>query len=506
VALRGIVIQLMKIADAQLSLDLQVKLTLYFAAEFFKCGEYALAVECYDTALAKCEIMEDTDSSKIIRQKVTAIQSIVRSNSIELNSIKYCCIAPMTVSRLLICLKKLRCSLEDVFTLTTKQQEDNSWLILNSSKLILEISQPLVWLSCGKYVTESVFYSAICMESVINLCTVRHMKFRMKLYLTAFYSTLSQGSVDEAGAIFQHTTKQCMELKEREELDPPLPEKTVLCIEQCMLDLSIMKFVLDFWRDPDSLNFSSEHLEKCHTIKHADIRRSFLDLCICECVRLHFLTSGNINEPYRKRSANISRAVAAIFSSYQVPSKSSAEESEENVTIPVDSLVSKLTIFGLFEILCVTVFDSSEPSDHEMVVKVCAAAETLMQNQSGMHISEYYADILLLQKVYLFQHIQVSEEKFAAIHQLLSELESTLFSERAYRKKSFLKKIILIIWQRYLYPLLQSLLSSFDIESATIDAAKCAEALLLTVKVFDAVFDEDPILHYALEPHGTGSF
>ena len=489
------VAQFMKTAVAQLSVDLQVRLSLFFAGEFFKCGEYNLAIESYDFAISKCEGPDINDALKAVKEKTLALQSIVRCNLHELNSIKYCYIAPMTVSKLLQCLQKLRLSMDSIFALSVKQQEDYAWLVLNSAKLILEVSQPLVWLNCGKYVTESVMFAAICMESVINLCTVRHMQFRMKLYGTAFYSALGQGTIDEAAAILQHASNQCNELKTREELDPPVPEKTVLCIEQCNLDLAVMKFSLAFWKDSDALNFSPANLSTYYNGHHPDLQRSFLDICVCESIRLHYLTSGNRNENYRKRSANIVKAAAALFSTYQLPGNEindSAPQGENN-------LAKQLTLSGLFEILCVVVIDfADEPSEmtDDLVAKIYALAQEVFEANPAPTLTDYKSDINLLERIYSYQRVSANlQQKFGALRDLLTALEDTMFSERAYRKKSFLKRISNLVWQKFLYPSLQTLLSDFG--SQPIDDIY-AESLILVMKTFDATFIEDPVLYGTL--------
>ena len=483
VALRALVTNFMKIAVAQLSSDLQVKLSLFFAAEFFKSGVYDLAVECYETAISICEA-DGGDSLKAIKDKAVAMHSIVRSNLHDLISIRYCYIAPMTVSKLLQCLQKIRLSMEGVFSLSSKQQEDYAWLILNSSKLILEISQPLVWLNCGKYITETVLYAAICMDSIINLCTVRHMQFRLKLYTTAFYSALTQGSMDEAAAIFQYATSQCTELKEREELDPPLPDKTVLCIAQCSLDLAVMKFSLDFWKDSDTLSFNTANLEKYYTGQHSELSRSFMDICLCECIRLHYLTSGNNNETYRKRSANVIAAATSVFESSEL----------------ADSLAQKLSLVGLFELLLVVVVDSVEVATNHggLVTKICTLAEEIFGQNPTPSVTDYWNDIVLLKKLYGVLRSANLEEKLDALKDLLVSIEDTMFSERAYRKKSFLKKVSIVIWQRVLYPSVQEYLSDFQSDNANSPISNCADALVLLLKTFDAAFLEDPVLYGAL--------
>ena len=51
--------------------------------------------------------------------------------------------------------------------------------------------------SCGKYICSTNTFAVMCLESVINLCTARHLSTRMKLYAAAFYGSLTQGKKNE---------------------------------------------------------------------------------------------------------------------------------------------------------------------------------------------------------------------------------------------------------------------------------------------------------------------
>ena len=55
------------------------------------------------------------------------------------------------------------------------------------------------------------------MESVINLCTTRHLKFRMKVYTSAFYNTIIYGSEEDSQRYLAHVTAQVKNLRAQEE-------------------------------------------------------------------------------------------------------------------------------------------------------------------------------------------------------------------------------------------------------------------------------------------------
>ena len=211
VALRGVALSLIKNGDLRLSPDYQVKLCMHMASDFYAHGEYSLALELFELALARCDNISVEQLS--IRNSVQSLQNIVRSNYATILQLKNPYAAPMIVSKSLLCLQQLRISLENLFDLPVRQQEHLAWQVLNSCKLIMEIGQPLIWSSCSKYVTETMLFAAVSMEAVINLCTVRHMQFRMKIYSSVFYATLAYGVTDEAAAILQHATQQVQRAK-----------------------------------------------------------------------------------------------------------------------------------------------------------------------------------------------------------------------------------------------------------------------------------------------------
>merc|ERR1711991_76398 len=98
-----------------------------------------------------------------------------------------------------------------------------------------------------------LLFSAMCMESVVNLCTTRHLRFRMKLYVSAFYTTMIYGSEDDSQRYLTHVCKQVENLRAQEELDLPLPAKTEASLLEAEVDIATMKAILNYWLTPDKL-------------------------------------------------------------------------------------------------------------------------------------------------------------------------------------------------------------------------------------------------------------
>ena len=110
-------------------------------------------------------------------------------------------ISPMSTSQILSCITRLRQSIDRLLDLSPSYQEKYAYLILNSVKLIYSYGKPLIWLGCGKYIYESFIYATLSMDSVINLCTARHLSLKMKLTSCAFIAILTYGTIDEARGI-----------------------------------------------------------------------------------------------------------------------------------------------------------------------------------------------------------------------------------------------------------------------------------------------------------------
>jgi len=261
--------------------------------------------------------------------------------------------------------------------LSPKEQESMSWQVLNSCKLLYSLAQPLIWLDCGKYVIESLVFAFLCMESVISLCSARHVNMRLKLLASAFAAALSSpgGKIEEATKILDLAAKTVSELREREEQDMPIPIKNEAPLVCAEADVGVMRCVLSFWSNPDTFDVSDSALakfnfpdwgllEKCEkfvsrkapsqdfwhegsmgeggdpgpmgllaeTGKPIWVVKSIQDRCVCECVRVQQLSAGNMNEVWKKRSTGLLKGFWTFFDKrndvyFSDPSSSSSSSS-----------------------------------------------------------------------------------------------------------------------------------------------------------------------------------
>jgi hypothetical protein len=517
-------------ADIRLDALHRIQLYLRFASDFFEFGEYSLALDCYELVSQRCGAV----SNEFVATKyhVEAIQSIVRSNYGELMLLRTVYMSPMVVSKLLLCLQELRRSLEQVFALPMKQQESLAWMVLNGCKLIVEIGQPLVWYSCGKYVTESLMFAATAMEAVINLCTVRHASFRMKLYSSIFYSALSSGSIDQAYAVLEHTSKQIGELKEREELDPPVPAESSSCLDRCSTDIAVMRFVLDFWRDPDSsFSLADASLSKYFTdpsqlLTAPWTRRSFADLCSAESIRTHLLTAGNANEVFRKRSAGIVKGIVSEFASY-TSSVSNDRPLSGGVVPPArtadstaNTLTQKFSMHCLLEMTSVVFFYSSDEGEvSPLLNKLVSLAEEVESQRhfldnsdddaTDLEISAPFECIKLLQAINWLSGSKTlsGSKRMHMLAQAATQILSIAYADYAYRSRAFLRKCSLELWSRHLYPTVQEALSDLRTINNNSNSSKglstdngrrqleeIKRAMFDVVKVLDVVALDDAVL------------
>lgn len=389
--------------------------------------------------------------------------------------------SPMVVSKLLTLLKDLRLSLEKIQSLQMKYQEESAWLTLNACKLIYDIAQPLLWFNCGKYVIESLTYAAISMEAVINLCTVRHMHFRMKLYASIFYSVLVQGSTDEAQAIWDHCQKQITELKERELLDPPLPQASMECLTSCYEDLLVLKYCLDVWRDNDSIDFTLKGTDKYSAQVNeltADIDKSYkLDTehfrfrILNEVLRVHHLCSGNMNETFMKRATHILKAMESTIQ-----------------TIDLEKLDERV-VCSIYEMGSLSILDSGETSTFHSQIKSLVSQLPETDPVEG-NFKDRLQFLVQTQDLLLLPHDD--PHYLEILSRFSAELNRMIFVDSSYYSRSFYGKFSAAVVRRILYEPLQKLLSSLQPVSFKL-LTDLSSGLTLVIKSLESVFAQDSI-------------
>lgn len=555
IILRAEITSILNVAALQMSGSMQLQLLYNITKYFLSMKLYDFATIYYELSLTKCDAFDDIDQTERTKYKILAIQGLATTRKEEILSLTHNRIAPMAVSKLLQCLQILRQSLVIAFELPTRTQEEYAYQILNSCKLINDIGQPLVWLSCGKYVIESMMFASLCMETVINLCTTRHITLRMKLYTTAFYGALTQGGAlaEEAGHILNHATKQVLELREREELDLPIPKKKeaqLLCSET---DLAVMRFVLSFWKNPDSFSISNEALanfnfpdfdkveiaEKLHHNGKPYLFTTFSDRCICECVRVQQLTAGNTNEVWKKRSSSLLKGFWTFFQNNNdnyfptlaeieeekkalelennkpaeeaapVETKTPAKKGKAVVEVAQVKSIPKakkksgpvISISCLTEIITISMFDATEGTDINKIMEkiwgIVDAAPGPNDEPSPNRVEHQFGfdDLFLLRRLSSVIDSPEGNERLEKSLLLISFLDSILYSNHSSRRQSFLRRVIIGLWSKFVYPCLQKILTLDFSSASTLEGMQeIIPSITAIVRTLDISKIEDPIL------------
>ena len=176
------------IGDTKVQMDsplLKFQLLSSWADSYLQNGEIALAKQ---TMQSTTDIINNLTGVTQVMAEIDSIRFIIDCERREITSSSQFYISPTSVSKLLRCMHTLREALESMYhKLSTTEQEECAWQILNCSKSLLDLAQTLIWYGCGKYITETMVFVAYSLDTVINLCTVRHMHFRMKILSHSSY-------------------------------------------------------------------------------------------------------------------------------------------------------------------------------------------------------------------------------------------------------------------------------------------------------------------------------
>ena len=507
-ALRKVLSQLAATADLQLEAPVITRMLLGFASQLQQNNADNLALDVYDMALSRCDGI--SDEVTCVTCKVEAIHNSIIITSGEILNDEYSYVAPMVISKLMRCLQQLRYSISLVFELPSRLHEELSWLVMNGCKLILQTAQPLIWKSTGKYVAETLLFAAVSVESIINLCTVKHLTFRCKLYATTFYAIVAgNGSIEEGQRLLEHASKEVQLLREREELDLPMPdahEAPLVCAE---VDLAVMTFALAFWKDPDACSLDANELaklfpgrdlvEKCERFLLSKTKGSsssaysfisFSNRCVNECIRIQQMTCGNSNEVWKKRSSAILKAFWKVYESNTEPLIKGGVNAEVGELFFSSDCLTSVAIVAMFDPT------DGAPSD-VLLQKVFSLLDAVDGDETAPGV---LAELSLLHKLHRFASLPSAEsdaKRLESMTALLQSIGALMNSDIGSRRKSLLRRVAMGVWSKYVYGALQSLLGQ--------DRAVLTRDPLLLEQLRPALFSlsqvlalsqlEDPVLY-----------
>ena len=333
-----------------------------------------------------------------------------------------------------------------------------------------------------------------------------------------------------------------------------MPLQSVTCLHLCQRDLSVMRYVLAFWKDPESFSLQAEAL-RCfqppespsasdltvtaaageHGAVRTPLSRSFAELCASECVRIHMLTSGNTNEPFRRRSSSLLKGLAAALAHYNPPARtgpdgwgtenpsdeakrgSETDTGAAEVPDPLSeesiALVKMLSFRCLQEFALIAVLYSTDGVElPELLLKL----EGLLDEGSRFHAKQGCLSLdeearSGLQLLLTLHRLRTATGSLALaatmppsqkqehlllnlVSTLINTIELTLYGDTAYRRRALLKKACTELLRHFIYPHLQRVLSTLETDEAARGAELLTPVLCTTTKALDLVGSDDALL------------
>ena len=474
-----------------LELHDQMKLILHCGKQLLEVGEYPLSKECFLKICDEC-VPYSRDNMDLFRIYAEAKQCVVTCEYTDIISTEKFSIAPMRMSRLLSCLTSTRDILDSLLTLSEKEREKFAWLILNCCKLLYKIGQPLLWLDCAKYVHESLIFASMSMDAVINLCTTRHLNFRMKICSAAFSAMVTHSSYEEVFSFVQYVTLKVSELRQREELDPPLRDNINEELMRAETDIAVLNVVMEFWHNPDSFDMTSLQNPFPGTVLSSlpNAAAEFAEKCLMECIRTQEMTASNLNEPWRKRTSTIIKQFMSYTENFTENEVDNGTPEEKNDQIEEKSLTTE----SLVSVLNLCMFNELEGVDnaalleriscaHQRCIKPCSESELSLGDLSLLQaLSKYIAGV---------DRDMNPESALRLVEAIHNIVHSNVFSVR----RTLLRKLATTIWAKAIYPMLQKMLSTaLSVEFPNGDIEKMIDPFATSASSLVLSSIEDPVL------------
>lgn len=463
-------------------LDYELRLLISVGKHFHKIKEFQLASDCFEYVIGKSGNHSDETSGTVIFAQAT--YSKVYTKYAELNALSTNTrSAPIMVTKLIGGLHELHNAILKLCELPTTTQESISWLILNGCKLILKMGEPLVWLNSGRYIADLILFAAMTMESIVNLCTTRHLKFRMKLYLTALYTVLVYGADGDSDRYLEHIIGQIKALRAQEELDLPMPKSTETALLAADADLALMRAIVIYWKSPDALAEDMATDEDAlqgkfeHPCKVAGdggnaviptFSDSFASRILCEYSRIQQVTSGNRNEVWKRRAVGLLKGFKTFYrllseATPQAEAEGGGEAATETST--KDLLLDE----SILEIMSINLFakqneDEDFKLDTEMQLDVLNRLASSKSDFLTNDVAVANESLTTLLEAFVrLSAINAVEDRIAFLKASITfsrALEVCLSNDSLHLKRSLLVQTAMNLWKECIYPSIQKILSS----------------------------------------------
>ena len=123
------------------------------------------------------------------------------------------------------------------------QNDGLYWLTYNGTVILYELVKSIVVAGFVSEVVEFLGWSILCMESVVQLCTVKFLPWRIRLYSALISSYEDMGMLEKAREVLTRATQKVNNLEALERSDPlPLAEETENTLNDAKRMLAVYTF------------------------------------------------------------------------------------------------------------------------------------------------------------------------------------------------------------------------------------------------------------------------
>jgi hypothetical protein len=139
---------------------------------------------------------------------------------------------PQTLVQMLAAAREIETAMSCIFDeLDESDQEGFAWQVMNGTVHLYSICEPLSSLGFSRQVVEFFNWSVLSMEGIVNLCTTKYLRWRLRIYAMccqcyldmAEQSNNNHAFITAAGKVVERAADKVMQLKLEEEQDLPLP-------------------------------------------------------------------------------------------------------------------------------------------------------------------------------------------------------------------------------------------------------------------------------------------
>jgi hypothetical protein len=131
------------------------------------------------------------------------------------------------------------------------KHDDLAFLIFNGTVHLYRICEPMLSLGFAEHVVEYLTWSVLSMEAVVNLSTLKYLRWRTRIYSTichcyedmAFKSATDKAKhLATAQAVVERAGEKLDELIQLELEDPPIPPAAIELMDEIRSDMNILLF------------------------------------------------------------------------------------------------------------------------------------------------------------------------------------------------------------------------------------------------------------------------